>query len=119
MGLITISFATNSKWINRSRYNESQTIFNDKKESLTLYKGLILNDLRVVILPTLRSEILNILHQGHIGIEQTKLRVRHTVYWPGISKGITKLYSNCETCLSFRNTQPAEHLLKHDIPDQP
>ena len=38
---------------------------------------------------TLSSEILNILHQGHIGIEQTKLRARNTVYWPGISKDIT------------------------------
>ena len=36
------------------------------KDSLTLYKGLILG---VVVPFTLRSEILNILHQGHIGIE--------------------------------------------------
>ena len=39
------------------------------KDSLTLYKGLILKDLRVVVPLTLRSEILNILYQEHIGIE--------------------------------------------------
>ena len=44
---------------------------------------------------------------------------RNTVYWPGISKDITELISNCETCISFRNAQPAERLLKHVIADQP
>ena len=78
---------------------------------------MILKDLRVVVPLTLRSEILNILHQEHIGIERTKLRACNTVYWPGISKDITELISNCETCTSFRNVQPAELLLKHEIPE--
>ena len=89
------------------------------KDSLTLYKRLILKDLRVVVPLTLRSKILNILHQGHTGIERTKLRARNTVYWPGISKDITELISSCETCISFRNAQPTEPLLKHEIADQP
>ena len=66
------------------------------KDSLTLYRGLLLKDLRVFVLLTLTSEILNILHQGHIGIERTKLCARNTVYLPGISKEITELISNCE-----------------------
>ena len=44
------------------------------KDSLTLYKGLILKNVRIVVPLSLRSEILNILHQGHKGIERTKLR---------------------------------------------
>ena len=59
------------------------------------------------------------LHQGHIWIAQTKLIARNTVYWPGISKDVTELISNFETCIPFRNAQPAERLLKHVIPDQP
>ena len=39
------------------------------RNSLTLNKGLVLKDLRVVVPLTLRSEILNILHQRQIGIE--------------------------------------------------
>ena len=39
------------------------------KDSLTLYKGLILEDLHIVVPLTLRSEILDILHQANIGIE--------------------------------------------------
>ena len=71
------------------------------KDSLTLYKGLILKDLGVVVPLILRSEILIILHQEHIGIERPKLRARNTVYWPGIGKDITELISNCVTCRSF------------------
>ena len=59
------------------------------------------------------------MHQEHIGIKRTKLRARNTVYLPGISKDITELISNCETCILFRNTQPTDPLLKHEIPDQP
>ena len=44
---------------------------------------------------------------------------RNTVYWPGRSKDVTELISNFETCISFRNAQTAERLLKHVIPDQP
>ena len=89
------------------------------KDSLTLYKGLILKNLRVVVPLTLRSEILNILHQGLIEIERTKLCTRNTVYWRGISKGITELISICEICISFRNAQPTRPLFKHEIPNQP
>ena len=42
------------------------------KDSLTLYKGLILKDLHVVV------PFLNILHQGHIGIERIKLCAQNT-----------------------------------------
>ena len=77
------------------------------KDSLTLYKGLIVKDLRVVVPLTLRSEILNILHQGHIGIERTKSLALNTVYWPRKSRSIPELISNCERCLSFLNAQPA------------
>ena len=89
------------------------------KNSLTLNKGLILKDLRVVVPLTLRSQILNILHQRRIGIERTKLRALNTAYWPGISKDITELISNCEICISCRNAQSTKPLLKHEIPDQP
>ena len=70
--------------MDRSRYNESQTIFNSKE--------LILKGLHVPF--TLRSEILNILDQGHIGIDRTKLHAQNKVYWPGLSNDITKLISN-------------------------
>ena len=64
------------------------------KYLLTLYKGSILNDLRVVVQLTLRCVILNILHQVQIGIKKAKLRTRNTVYWPEISKDITELINN-------------------------
>ena len=76
------------------------------KDSLTLYKGLILKDLHVVV------PFLNILHQGHIGIERIKLCAQNTAYWPGISKDITELISNCEICIPFQNAHPAQPLLK-------
>ena len=59
------------------------------------------------------------MHQGHIGIEWTKLRARNTVSWAGINRDFIELINNCETCTSFWNVQTAKPLLKHEIPDQP
>ena len=62
--------------------------WNFRKE-LTIEDGLILKGDRFVIPPTLRPEVLNIIHQGHLGQEKCLLRERTSaVFWPGISEEI-------------------------------
>ena len=56
-----------NRWTDPNRTNVKPYL--TIKDSLALYKGLILKDLHVVVPLTLRSEILNILHQGQKGIE--------------------------------------------------
>ena len=89
------------------------------KDLLTLNNELISKDLCVAIPATLRSEILNILHQGHIGIYRTQLSARNIVYWPGINEYVTELIIECKSYASFWNAQPAKPLLQHEILDQP
>ena len=66
------------------------------KDLLTLNNELISKDLCVAIPATLRSEILNVLHQGHIGIDRTQLSARNIVYWPGINEYVTELIIECK-----------------------
>ena len=58
-----------------------------------------------------------ILHTGHLGIERTKSNNRSTMYWPNIDKDINQMISNCNTCQKYRNVNPREPLLSHEIPN--
>ena len=57
-----------------------------------------------------------ILHTGYLGIERTISNIRSTMYWPYIDKGINEMISNCNSCQKYRNLNPREPLLSHEIP---
>lgn len=89
------------------------------KESLSVAYGLVWKDNRVVIPRSLRKEMLNKIHLGHMGLEKCKLRAREAVFWPNINKDLSNLISNCDVCLSHRKNNQKEELKPHEIPDRP
>ena len=56
------------------------------REELTIEDGLILKGERIVIPPTLRPEILDILHKGHLGQEKCLLRALYHCVLAGCYK---------------------------------
>ena len=54
--------------------------------------------MRIVVPTQCRNELLDKLHEGHFGIDRTKLRARDSIYWPGINREIEILVKTCETC---------------------
>ena len=69
------------------------------KDELSTADGLIFKGEAIVISPGLRKEVLRQIHQGHVGIERSKLRARELVFWPGMSKQIEDVVSSCAVCL--------------------
>ena len=57
-----------------------------------------------------------ILHSDHLGIDMTKSNARSKMYWPNIDKDIDEMISNCNACQKYRNLNPREPLLPHEIP---
>ena len=72
------------------------------REELTIEDGLVLKGDRIVIPPTLRPEVLNIIHQGHLGQEKCLLRARTSVFWPGITKEVINQVTHA---IPARNTR--------------
>ena len=89
------------------------------KDSLSMYKGCILRDNRVVIPTTLRSKILNSLHIGHPGIVRMKALSRSYVWWPRIGNEIEKFIKNCIPCQSFHKSDPIDKESKWPISTTP
>ena len=61
-------------------------------------KLIVFQSERLFIPAKLRRAILDKLHTSHSGISKTKSLARRLYFWPGISKEIENLISNCEVC---------------------
>ena len=54
-----------------------------------------------------------------MGIEKTKLLALESVYWININDDIERHIKNCTKCLMFRQTQPKDKIIHHDILAKP
>ncbi|KAL5515676.1 hypothetical protein EMCRGX_G000877 [Ephydatia muelleri] len=62
--------------------------------------------LRVVIPPSLRAQVLQLLHLGHFGMQRMKQLARTAVYWPQIDSNIMDLCHHCTVCAEHQNKPP-------------
>ena len=82
------------------------------REDLSVENGLILKRHHLVITSRLRPQMLQIIHQGHMGTEKCLLKDKESVFWPGISrdKGTDSQLCHVHT---FSKQQPKETLCPH------
>ena len=85
---------------------------------LTVNGGLLLYGCRIVIPASLRADILNKLHEGHLGLTKCRERAKQSVWWPGLSKDLTRLIENCDIC-SRERTNFKETLQPTEFPARP
>ncbi|XP_026582357.1 uncharacterized protein K02A2.6-like, partial [Pseudonaja textilis] len=61
---------------------------------------------RVVIPTSLRTRVLEALHEGHPGIVRMKALARSYVWWPGLDEDIVNWVSSCNICQESRPAPP-------------
>ena len=86
------------------------------RDELAVIDGILLKGRHIVILNSLRQQVLNELHTNHMGVEKTKLLACESVYWSSINADIKSSIKHCATCLEFQQIQPKEKIIHHDIP---
>ena len=92
------------------------------REELTVEDGLILKGTRIVIPTKQCKAILELLHEGHLGLNKCKLRAKETVYWPGLNDQLEDHVLNCESCLKYSTAKcklEPSLLLSQDVPLYP
>ena len=89
------------------------------RDELTVAQGLIVKGQKIVVPSSLRGEMLEKLHEGHLGINKTIARARDVLFWPRMSVEITEKIKNCPVCLENQPSQQPEPLKSHEIPPSP
>ena len=86
------------------------------RDELSVLDGLILKHTRIIIPSECRDEVLEKLHEGHFGIDRTKLRAWDSAYWPQINQDIETLVKSCEKCQEFSRRNNRDPDLPREIP---
>lgn len=87
--------------------------------SLTVEDGLLFYDQRLVVPQSLQSSMLELLHEGHLNVNKTKLLARRSLFWRGMSTQIEKYIENCQVCQIWQRNQQKEPLKLFPIPTSP
>ena len=70
------------------------------QDELSFKDGLVTKSSNLLIPSTVRSKVIEQIHEGHQGIEKCMLKARDLVYWPGISDELLEAVENCGICQS-------------------
>lgn len=89
------------------------------RDEIGLEEGILLKSRRIIIPKIMHNEILQKLHEPHLGIEKTLLRARTTVFWKNITKDIESMIKECHTCQIHQSSQKKEPLIQTEIPPRP
>jgi len=78
--------------------------------------SLVLRGTRIVIPETLRPRVLEIAHEGHLGVVATKQRLRTKVWWPGIDSQAERFIRSCHGCQLVAKADPPEPIRSTELP---
>ena len=91
----------------------------DTRDELAVTDGVIYRGMRIVIPPSMRPAMLELVHGTHLGIVKCKQRAREALYWPGMSAQIEEKVKSCTICHDYAAAQQKEPLIPSAIPDLP
>ena len=86
------------------------------RDELSILDGLVLKGTRIIIPEACREEVLTKLHEGHFGVECTKLRAQDSVYWPLMYKEIESMVKACDKCQEFSRRNHKDPILPRELP---
>jgi hypothetical protein len=95
------------------------TPYHDYRDELTVQDGIVLRGHKVVIPVSMRREMKEKVHAGHLGINACIRRAKDMIFWPGMSKDVRQFVESCDVCASLADKQSPEPLIMHQVPNRP
>lgn len=69
-----------------------------RRLELSVDNGCVIWTNRVVVPESLQKDVLQLLHEQHLGITRMKALARSIVWWPGMDKALENKVRKCEIC---------------------
>ena len=88
----------------------------DIRDELHEAEGLLLFGERLVVPASLRPDMLQVIHEGHLGRDKCKARARVSLYWPLMCVDIEEVVGRCAVCQKYRAANQKEPLIPHSVP---
>ncbi|XP_056017509.1 uncharacterized protein K02A2.6-like [Ostrea edulis] len=89
------------------------------RDEITEIDGLLYKGQRLMIPTSLKTEMLNKLHEAHMGIVKTQTRAREILFWPKMNQNIENFIGQCAVCNKYRNSNSKEPMVPQEIPSRP
>ena len=83
----------------------------DVRDELSELKGIILRGERILIPTSMPKEMLERIHQGHMGKEKSRRRARDVLHWPVIGSEIQESISRCSICQQHQKQNEMEPMI--------
>ena len=77
-----------------------------ERGEMTVVQGLIMKGTIILIPSHMRLDVLDKIHQGHLGISKCRERAKQSVWWPGLSNQIQYMVQSCRTCANHQVNRP-------------
>ena len=89
------------------------------RDELSVSDGVIYKGMRIVVPPSMRRQLLETIHESHLGIVKSKQRAREALYWPAMNQQIEEMIEDCTECNTHQKAQHTEPLHPTPHPDLP
>ena len=105
----------------RNAFPQNLRIYYQFRDDFHSLDGVVLYKDRVVIPPSLRTEVLVLatLHSAHQGVSSMIVKAESSVFWPGITRSITDMRLNCNHCNRIAPSNPSAPPYPLMSPDYP
>ncbi|XP_074613785.1 uncharacterized protein LOC141873641 [Acropora palmata] len=90
----------------------------DSRSELAVCDGIIYKGMRIVVPPSLRRQMLNLVHESYLGVTKCKQRAREVLYWPAMNSNI-KLLRTVPSAATFKENNPLSRYYEQKLPDYP
>lgn len=91
--------------------------FYSKRQELSVEKGILMWQGRIVVPDKLKEHVLDILHCGHPGVVAMRALSRYYVWWIGIDKDVENYVRKCMSCQESRQCLPEMPLYSWSLPE--
>ncbi|XP_060782844.1 uncharacterized protein K02A2.6 [Neoarius graeffei] len=90
-----------------------------RREQLSVCLGCIMWGTRIVVPPKLRCNVLEALHEGHMGVVKMKSLARSYIWWPGIDQQMEDMAKTCFGCQQTQKQPPPAPVHSWEWPTAP
>ena len=102
----------------RIKKNSKLHMYYNVFSELSVINDLVLRGNQIVVPTSLQEKVLDICHEGHLGIVKSKQRLRSKVWFPGIDKKMEAKIRGCIPCQSSVSKSTREPLVMTEAPER-